>query len=477
MAFNVDFYSFSKRKNSTALPGAPSASYPCRLKSECGIIAPTIVLDLGLNNAPTFNYCHIAAFGDRYYFVTEWTWVSNRLWAASLSEDVLATFRWSIGEASLYVLRSAAASNGNVVDNLYPTTANQSYAVCEANEYPWRPNEEDPTVFLTDGVFILGVTGSTDGVTLGAISYYALSYGAMTTFINFLLTTAGTFTIEGVSDATTKSLIDPFQYIKSCIWIPLKYSDIPGSAKSALSYYTFSVPNCNCKFLNGATGNYFIQHVTFTNLPKHPQLGTHGAYTMLAPYSQYVLYFLPFGSLPLDSLMYANASSIDCKITVDELSGKAKLELEYINNDGSTCIGLLTYAQVGIQIQLSQVTIDTIRTAGNVLGTIGDVFTGNFMGIANGIGDAAKSMQPQEKSIGQNNGSLIDLEGKAKIYCQFTEITDQNVPEKGKPLMAIRKINTLPGYILCQEGDVAINGTGREQEEIKSYLETGFFYE
>ena len=106
MAFVVNFYNFAKRENSTARPSG-GTSFNCILKSESSIINPTIELQLSIDTAPSYNYAYIPSY-NRYYFVKEWTF-NNRLWSASLSVDVLATYKTEIGNSFLYVTRSSAA--------------------------------------------------------------------------------------------------------------------------------------------------------------------------------------------------------------------------------------------------------------------------------------------------------------------------------------------------------------------------------
>ena len=43
--------------------------------------------------------------------------------------------------------------------------------------------------------------------------------------------------------------------------------------------------------------------------------------------------------------------------------------------------------------------------------------------------------------------------------------------------MSKRNISALPGFLQVEEGDVPINGTAAEAEQIKTFLEGGFYYE
>ena len=69
---NVTFYTFAKRENSTAQPGAgiTSKTYDCKLKENTSIINPTIeiVKEAAQNYTDllSYNYAYISDFG-RYY--------------------------------------------------------------------------------------------------------------------------------------------------------------------------------------------------------------------------------------------------------------------------------------------------------------------------------------------------------------------------------------------------------------------------
>lgn len=113
---NVKFYTFSKRVNSTARPTG-GTDYTVILKEPSSVISPRLDLIWTGTGSPTaFNYAYIGDFG-RYYWVTNWEY-QNRKWTASLSVDVLASWKTEIGNSAKYVLRSAADSDPNIIDKI-----------------------------------------------------------------------------------------------------------------------------------------------------------------------------------------------------------------------------------------------------------------------------------------------------------------------------------------------------------------------
>ena len=153
VAFNVTLYSFTKEVNSTARPSGSGQTYPCVVITPCDIINPQLRLQLGTGyNPSTYNYCYVPAWG-RYYWINDWI-MDGPIWTAVCNVDPLASWKTQIGATSAYVLRSAAAYDGDVIDNLYPTLAEPTITVSNYN-----------TGWFTDldydhGTFVVGLINS-----------------------------------------------------------------------------------------------------------------------------------------------------------------------------------------------------------------------------------------------------------------------------------------------------------------------------
>lgn len=211
---------------------------------------------------------------------------------------------------------------------------------------------------------------------------------------------------------------------------------------------------------------------------KHPLTASRGNYLNTAPYTRLNLDFPPFGNMDIDTTLAANASQLEGRIYIDLITGAASLRLLI---DGVEQ-GLYT-GQVGVQIQLSQVTRDylgaTVGAVSGVANTVGQVLNGNIAGAiasgANGIGNAVNSMIPRSSSLG-GSGSFIGLARRPVLYHQFMDMVDDDNEHSGRPLCAVRRIGAIPGYIKVKDGEVDINGFEGEAEAVRSYLEAGFFY-
>lgn len=473
----IKLYIFSKKHNSTARPADAGTSIEIMLLDNSTIIDPVIALDLGSEDAPKFNYAYIPVY-ERYYFIANWTWTDHVNWTAMLHVDCLATYRPDIGAASLYVLRSAARYNGDIADSIYPMTSN---IICHTDTKltPWAQGADNPITIL-NGYFIIGVTSSHGNY--GSITYHALTGSALAVLCAALLSSTVTadngFSGDDASLALQKSLVDPFQYIKSCMWIPISTAQLQAIYpvhKTTLQVFDWelTVDNYQLGYLSTFIGTVSIPTT------HHPQAASRGDYLNLSPYTACHICFPPWGNIAIEPSLINGPSNVDLFYTVDMITGKAILR---IKTDVADINRMVT--QVGVPIQLSQVTQDFLSAAnsaiGGVAGTIGNVLSGNIGGAiqnaVSGVIGATKDMVPRSQSLG-GNGGYADLDGYIAIYYEFTQIADEYMDHLGRPLCEIHTPAELGGYCLVQDGDVAIKGTTAEMTEIKSFLEGGFFYE
>ena len=465
--FTVTMFSFTKRANSTAQPSG-GTSFNCVLKSDSSILTPTIELQLPITQAPNYNYAYIPAYG-RYYYVKDWLF-TNRLWVASLSVDVLATYKSAIGNSFLYVTRSSATFDGSIIDNEYPTKTTYTQSII-SNSTPFVQS-------LAEGTYILGIlSGSSDN---GAVAYYAMSSAQFKSFAS-LLFTDGTFdSFSDISSGLWKSLFNPFQYISSCVWIPFHNSyDAPDSG------YSFGTNVTSMKFgwwdLSASAQtvtNIRISKVVTLAIPHHPKAATRGSYLNAAPYSRYKLHIMPYGDFALDGMTLSGHDTLTVEVLTDVPTGMSTM---IVSTDG---IKLLTAsAALGVNIPMATMASSLGGFMSNATSSVTSALqfpvnpVGAVLGTASGIISAGASLMPQVQGGGaQGSASLMGVDG---VYIQglFYDIVDEDNSHFGRPLMSKRNISALPGFLQVEEGDVPIAGTKEEYNEIKSLLEGGFYYE
>lgn len=468
MGFTVKLYTFSKRDNSTKRPGLlDGTEFSCVLKSGSGIMRPALAFDFGIANDPSsYNYAYIPAF-DRYYFIEEW-YFDRALWTATLKVDVLATYKTEIGNASLYVLRAAGASNGNIIDTFYPCKTGATFDR-DVKSNPWNTT---PTA-------VIGVIGK--GSMFGSMNYYAMD-PAHTYLIDLcnaltdpsLIQNDANFSNIDASYGLQLSLVDPMQYIKSCVMIPVATQEISG-IDNAASFGVFSFDNIGTgqKVL---PDNRIYKSYSFT-LKKHPDTNARGNYVNSAPYTKMTLTIPPYGCIDIDTSVTCNASTLDVDIEIDPTNGKGILVIKCNN----IVLNRLE-AQIGIPVSLSSVTRDYIggvTSAVNAVGSGVSALMGNVGGVFSAIGSigsAVESMMPRAQTVG-TTGSFVSNRGDFRLDYQFMRPVDDDNTHNGRPLCDVRQISSLSGYILVQDGDVAIAGTSAEDAAVRNYLEGGFYYE
>ena len=493
MAFRIEFYNFMKKENSTKLPSGASESFDCVIKRGSPLLNPHIELNIGLTQAPTWNYCYIPNFG-RYYWITEWTF-EGALWTAECKVDALATYRTEIGNEDLYALRSSHTYDGDIVDSLYPRKANHQLTHIPI-VMPW----EEPT----RGCFVVGITNNEPS--FGTVSYYVLDSDTMKHLITMLLDdnflSGQGFNIQDASWHVMKNLMNPLQYITSAIFLPIDYNSIPGDNTPYVEIF-------DMKLRVPARGHAKIVRpsqpsvggvINIRQIPVHPMTQSRGRYVNCAQYTTYTLAIPPFGVFPID----ANALVTENSIAYDiDLATGLGIITVFIN-DGvyqQTSRGFILNqleAQIGVPVQLSQVTVDyigfataTVDTVAGITSGIGGAFaaasTGNIGGAfaaagngrsqtAHGIADGLAALTPRSNTIG-SGGSYSQLYQEAGIYADFAIPVDDDIEKNGRPLCRVIKPKNYQGYLLIQDGDVPISGTQEEAQLIKAYLQTGFYYE
>lgn len=467
MAFNVNFYNFSKRENSTYRPAGSGAVYSCILKEASSIANPTIILDAGTGDDPSFNYAYIGQF-NRYYYVTDWTWIQNRLWQATLSTDLLATFRDQIGNSSMYVLRSSAAYDGSIVDNYYPVKA-EAIPVVKHLNLPW-------TTFA-NGCVVIGVVSN--DAQLGSIVYYAMELSELSDLVTALLDDtlfeARGFSITDATIPLQKALIDPLSYIKSAVYLPISYDQLRGTSET-ITIWSWSLSGVTGKRLTMAAADIFTE--LDITLDKHPMSAARGNYLNIYPYTKAVFQFIPFNAIEIDTTLTARNPNLKIRYFVNPFDGTATLQLFC----GDDVLGTQT-AQVGVPIQLSQVSKDYIGAQVSAIqgvgGALASVLSGNVVGavnsVASGIGNGIQAMAPKVSSVGAN-GSFSHLHYTPSLYQEFYTPVSEDNEHCGRPLCQIRRLADLPGYLLIKDGEIDIPGFTGEAEEVRAYLESGFFY-
>ena len=468
---NVYLYKFNKRPNSTAQP-LPSAgkSFTVQIKDECSFITPVLRftpdnLVSGVFSPTAFNYAQIA-YWQRFYYITDWQYI-NGSWEATLSVDVLASFKAEIGNTSAYVVRAAGASDGSIIDTNYPAKTN--YDIHKINvATSWYG------VAPSGGSYILGCINYNNGGKVGAISYYALNSTQLAALLNYLFTDSIFYSsnISEIGAGLFKSMFNPFQYIVSCIWFPFAAASFGSASDNVkVGYWDTGV---------SATVVSALAQKTFVTatIPDHPQL-SRGSYLNYEPYSRLTLYVPPFGSIPIDTNFRSLGNYLYCAVFIDHITGQATIRVS-ICQDSSHLdeYNVVTErsSMIGVPIQLAQLMPDYVQTLQSGINAVGNVASFNITGALSSLVSAVQSQMPKVSTLG-SNGSYIEVLQYPVLTVEFLQLVNEDNTEFGRPLCQVKTISTLSGYIRCAEDDHAFSGTKTETDEINRFLKSGFFYE
>lgn len=469
MAIEVILYGHNKRINSTLQPSTNARYINGVMKNGSDFLNPVISFNIEM---PTdYNYAKIADFGNRYYYIDNWT-NDNGLWTATMSVDVLATYKNAIGESRAHVLRSATKSDEYIMDSLYTPTTLKLTETVEASlpEASIWKNGGD----VSKGGFVVGVVNN-DVDALGSVSYYQMDNLQIKNMLHSLMGGFDWLNITEVTQELAQALFNPFQYIVSCLWFPRL--PLSGSAVTSLPYGWWTLQGVEAYRLRTTT---LTQTAATLTLESHPEMtDSEKLFLNAKPFTNHVLFAEPWGSFEIPGNVLNGDISLEIKI--DYITGKGLL---YVKNFAGEVVAYKE-TMVGVPIQLSQMTTNVLEVGQSFINAALTPITAAFSGrldtaISNttsGIVGAVESTTPELANKGCN--------GSPFVYgiTPFT-VSEYIIPKKpdvsifGKPYCKTEKISNLSGYVLCSNPSIAIpNALEYETRKINSFLAEGFYYE
>lgn len=370
MGTTAYFYQFEKRVNSTKQPTMQVGDFAVtvELKSVTNLHAPTLIISAdrfmsggNISNPMRFTYCHLPDF-DRYYFIRSWSWILGR-WECSLEVDALASFKTAIGDTTAYVQRSASSYDASIVDTKYPTKANCG-SIAATQSSIWRTNLDSNSI--SDGFYVLGIVNNDSGA-LGAVSYYAVACTVLRQFMSQLYASPAWMNITdaSISNDLQKMLMNPIQYIISCVYFPLGLQ-VSGATWTTIStipigWWSITLTGGSVFYKLTGTKLQHDQSLEFA-IPKHPSASGAFEWLQNSPYSQYQLEFFPYGVFAVDAAKLYGFDKLRCEMKTDLITGCSTLNL-IRKKSGSNYNGILftVTTQVGIPISMAQMSVDLSR--------------------------------------------------------------------------------------------------------------------
>lgn len=549
----ITLYRFDKRPNSTLQPDSNtvSTSLECKLLDLTSVVNPTVILQ---NTDPniayqSFTYAYIPSF-NRYYFITNIT-SSRNLWVITMSVDVLASYRHDIRNSSQYVLRSSIQYNTYEIDRLCHSIANGIYAhptptsnVQNFSSSTLEPLQSDQYEIhrrsvMLDGSWSVDRTYFAQGLTSGGYivgvvsdngtgnTYYAMTRSSLVTFLNKVLTlTPSDFT--DTSSGVARALVNGIQYITSIRWYPAIPS-IPGSRnpETEIRIGGYGV-DVNGLSIYNICDNYIEEFYFDLTIPTHPMTVTqeYGRidWVNLSPYTQYNLYFAPFGNIPLDNMKLLDATSLRVNWTIDFITGNAILKLK---KNPYERLFYTSTSNLGVELPVSSLVVKNLAGLGlitaytalkgadsrwhttgidewiqnnlpgingitqpfkdltqSVMSAVGFEKTGTGVGLSEAIDmgvDAVASCIGQVQTNG-NPDSFLAYYEMPVLYAWFLDVTFPDFERFGRPLnKSISKLSYIwNGFCQCADSNVSFDDllpTLPERNKVNSMLNTGVYLE
>lgn len=457
----ITLYSgFSKRLNSTKQPTAGTVK-DVVLKTPTSEMRPVFIIS-GFDLS--WNYI---AWGATYYYVDDIVIINANQAEYHCEKDILATFRGDVLASSQLVTRSASAYDGHVIDGAYPTLSGatidtQNFTMTEA--------------LSGAGTYVVGVVNADSK---GGVGYYTFGAGGnnFKSFVSYMFSDAWLSDDPNISVEIQKELINPFQYVVSCVWYP--FSIAGDSAHVKFGYWDSGI---NAGLLTESQRLHTVSGSL--TLPRHPQATANGAYMNGAPFTRYLLDCYTFGQIPLDPSPFVDNAAVDIAVIVDVFAGAAELR---ITNSGGTYEHRYN-ADFGVIIPLSQLTEKTIQSAigiiggtgggimaGSMLGPLG-ALAGGVLGAAGGVMSSLGNLFPQVQTQG-GIGSKNAYTRTPFVQCEFYKTPTIAPAIVGRPLMAARTLSSLSGFTMCDSDNLQTSACPEEKQRLIEFLKNGFFIE
>ena len=470
MAYTMKMGAFAKLENSTAQPTTTSwAEYSITFKEGSDLSNPVVSISADFATLAGYNYATL--FG-RYYWITGIKAARSGFCLVYLKVDVLATYKTDIGSSSLYVLRSSTAADGTIRDDFYPPKA-------KATTY-----HQEQTVTYTPGNYSSGrIVLSIAGVdTIAGTTLLQFTTGEFKKLITALYTEINGFQLDDVVNNVVQFFGgNPLELINGAMWFPWSFTvNTPGHVY--IGGWEARIPGSPPDYVTGAVVTDPVAIVSQQSyvLNKHPLAATRGAYLNVEPYTYYTLGIPGCGVVNLDSSMLLNETQIDIRYEIDAFTGQLICKVT-APNSGQRLAYLTGQIGIPINIRSSGTGGETVKGAANtIIQAIGAAISGETAAIAGaanaGIGTAIqyRNGTGTSSSVGCGAAGIMNQPGWLDTICY--DITDSDNSQEGRPYCKVTTPTTLGGFMRVSDGYVDITGPLPEQQEIKRFLEGGFFY-
>lgn len=466
---NITLYSFSKRKNSTAVPSSEGTTVTCVLKEATSLKNPSFLLE----DKPARNINYLK-WDNAYYWINDITYETSHLWRISCSMDVLATYRAEIHNTTCFI-EYGSGGNSRLVDPRLAKCINAS----ELSETAALP----ASLIDSNGCVVANVTGLNCSGPVGflggtlaaaalrevlndAFNWYDQVSGFDITSVETAIKSLGNIAFSG----------NAADNLHNAYWVPMlptfgaAHNLFLGLYDTGLSCYPLDISET---FGTSAT----------VTVPKAPN-----TYQRNSQYSDYNLYIPFIGNISLSADILADEASITIEFSCAPVTGDFTCLVrtasgKVIGTYGSTLRVEIPLASAGVTpsnvVNSISAASGAIRAGVSAGAEIGGVVGGVVGGVAGATG-ALLSIEGSSSSVG-GLGSIASwqLSRLIKLTCSYWDYSDSYAnmsPVIGNPIFKVDTISN-HSYVKTGAGSVTSGAYGSSINEINALLSGGIYVE
>ncbi|MBO7734353.1 MAG: hypothetical protein J6S67_17445 [Methanobrevibacter sp.] len=482
---NASFWSFSKKKNSTARPTGTGTVVDIKLKDDVSILTPIFTLQ-----SSSVKNCNYFLWNGRYYFVDDFVYNSNDLYEVHGTIDVLATYKSEIGNYTCYVERCADVNHYDdmVSDNVVVKSRN----IININ----NGNVTMPGWIINHEPACLLKVICSEGTSI----YYKQSKTGIQNLMKPFMPTAtdvsgGGQAIENLFNDFWTSAYKPLDYILDAYMLPnLPSNNLPSDFIATQGSLQFGLMS-TISAIYGA--NSYVAYSDYLGSANNEVTLTipSSYYNDFRAYddnwTSYMMYIPSIGFVNIPAEYVQN--TLKLSFDYNYLSGDIVCRLIMSKDGDSIIIGNYTGnvkcpVQIGaLQSNAINVLTDTASTFSSGLNAVVGGFTGNPLQVVSGASGVVENglsafqnyANPGAVSKGNTSGNIHDLLNHHQIVFSTISYESKAIPtiRLGRPCCKNLQLNNLSGYIKCNGASVSISGIEQEKNMINNYLNGGFYYE
>lgn len=467
----VEFWTFSKRYNSTKRPTTESESVDFVYKDVTDMHNPILEVKVDVQ---AYNYAKI---GNLYFYVESVQTISRNVWQVQLKIDLLASYKSSIQSGSAMVLYSASIRDDNIIDDrIIPLP---TYTTSQTDFYP-----DNISIGGTYFIRVMGKKIDVEaGYNCGLTPVYMMNSTALKSFIDGV-------TVDNVWDSVKDYFTNAMEGFIECYWLPF----------NVLGHYaTGEVASVK---VGGATidcGAYVVTNVLSNFSPISEEIAIPWFYDDFRnnePYSA-LYFFTPWtGLIKLNASDFYGLDKMTVTYALDIFNGDLTFNLK-----AGTRIVATISGNAKINLPLSQATINVSGMIAGGAATAGGVgyATGAAMfmkspkmAIASGIatavgglfGGISSAAQNQVVSKGNMSGSVNAVTLMGNTPCTLYVVAQDTVVDPinnasivGYPLGAVSPLNRFSGFVQTSGASISAPAYESELLAINKLLDGGVYLE